>query len=423
MEPEDYVMERFQELYDLISHCIDRLEGVLSEYEKGLIRLEAIANPTSMNKLKALSQPFMEDISENLKEAINTFQKVWNKQVKEYVIRLNTLIESSQIPCEKCRGTGEKEVPRRITEDEYSYVTLEREPCPQCEGQGYFEIPKDLVQQASILLKGFRGILDSDQEKREVKEAELEEPKLEERFRSVLPKDPLDLIADIVNYCDIALANLNYVNPTDDERALWLSLMSLSDRTAIAKALLENNDLLELAEILLKGPSERKPKNPKLLESGLVKEVYVTDKDSTPSTIQRGGVYFLRRIGRIKKIEEYLKVKYDIGGNFREIIKDLLNSPVNIELNDLEKSDLRKLIESNLCDLYLIPKGYPIHSTLWFRRHTTSKTKIEVVKDAIFQIERITVRLPETVAIYLGSHIETIHSYLNAFEEKPAKPN
>lgn len=423
MEPEDYVMEMFQELHDLISYCIEGLEEVLAEYEKGLVRLEAIVNPTTANKLKALSQPFMDDISENLRKSVNKFQQIWKKQIKEHVVKLNTIIESSQIPCKECRGTGEKEVPKRITEDEYSYVTLEREPCPQCEGQGYFEIPRDLSQQASILLKSFRDILDADQEKHEMKEVEREEPSLGGEYKGELSKDPLELIASIINYCNIALANLNCVDPTDDERALWSSLISLSNRTAIAKALLENNDLLELANILLKGPSEMKPKNPKLLESGIVKEIYVTDKDFTPSTIQRGEIYILRKMGRIKKIEEYLKVKYDISGNFREIVKDLLNSPIKIGLNDLEKSNIRRLIESDLCELYLIPKGYPIHSTLWFRRRGASKTKINIIKDAIFQIERITARLPETVVIHLGGHIETLRLHLNALEEKYSEPN
>jgi hypothetical protein len=217
-----------------------------------------------------------------------------------------------------------------------------------------------------------------------------------------------EYMAEIMNHCYKALTKLEHTDSNSVEYKLWCSLVSLSKAVLATWTLLQNEGLLDLADMLIK--DVEKLRRPKLVEDGIVEVKYVLRRDAIPEEIEG------KKDEVLKKVESYLSVKYKIREEFKELVKKLVESPMGLELENLEDPRVRKLIESGLCKLYLIPTGYPVADAFWFIEHLAPEAEHTAVKEHVEEIEELANALPKPIFERLRAHIGTLNQLLNTFE-------
>jgi len=217
-------------------------------------------------------------------------------------------------------------------------------------------------------------------------------------------------VAVIMDHCYKALTNLKHTG-FKEEYGLWLSLVSLSKAVLAAWTVLQNEGLLDLADMLRKDVEELR--RPKLVEDGIVEVRYVLRRDAIPEEIEGGKDEVL------KKVEGYLSVRYRIREEFKELVKKLIESPTEFRLESLEDPRVKKLVESGLCELYLIPRGCPVADVFWFVGYLPSETNLTAVKEHIDMIDKLAggLQLPESISADLRTRIDTSKQLLDTLEK------
>jgi hypothetical protein len=122
-----------------------------------IIRFDAVINPTSENKLKAVSLPSMDIISNEIKLTINN-AKTRTKNIIQILKKLEMVLDQSKIECASCNGKGEIQVQSYYREEDLIQPYIISKNCPECEGKGYFEVSELVKQLTNQLMNGLKEL-------------------------------------------------------------------------------------------------------------------------------------------------------------------------------------------------------------------------------------------------------------------------
>ena len=224
------------------------------------------------------------------------------------------------------------------------------------------------------------------------------------------------VLAKIMDLCCKALINVSWKSSSQREYGLWLGLISLANKLYIAFAIAKNRMLQDLIRII-QGDQTVNAKS--FVESGLVTEKYKIDKDNLPSVIEGRNEEEI-----LKALRKYLTCFSEVRSEVKNYIEKLLDSPVKIQLDILPKENvIAKLVKCGLCELYLVPKGYPIDKLLWFTspRYISRQSNLSKANNLIYEMLQQTEELPEIFKKYLEPQIKSLIDIYKHFEEAEVK--
>jgi len=221
-------------------------------------------------------------------------------------------------------------------------------------------------------------------------------------------------IVKMMGLCDRALMYLSWNSSSEPGYALWLALKSLAKRLCMALAIAKNSKLQDIIDIILQSARSC---NEELVKEGVVKKIYRLEKGSLPSMVEGEMEEVL------EKVKRHLVHRYELQDDVKDLIEKLLRSPVRIDLTDISaESPIAKLLNSSVCELYLVPKGYPIGDSLWFRSCSDQNNGLDRVEEMVDNIVKLYERLPDLMKEYVGAYVETVEDILNSLKESRQYP-
>lgn len=222
-------------------------------------------------------------------------------------------------------------------------------------------------------------------------------------------------IAKMIDFCDDALTNLSYFDREEDPRyTLWLALTSLANKLPTALAIARDSSLKSLINVMLGNTTSC---DDDLIKAGIVEVVYKLERDNIPPVIE-GKVEEV-----LEKVKQRLVPQYRLKDEVKSYLRGLLDSPKKIKVSELAKENvLEMLLKSEVCELYIVPRGYPVDKTLWFRGLLPQSDDLERVGHGISGILQTWDKLSEPAKSYLKPHVETlrkVYQSLNSLKEPP----
>jgi hypothetical protein len=153
-----------EELIELLSKLAGEIKNyaeiflsVHENLDKSIIRLNALVHPTAENKLKAISLPPVDSISNNIKENIYD-AKDKTKTIVSLLKKVEDIVNNSRIECSFCNGKGEISTQSYYRERETIEPFLETKKCSACNGNGYLDVSGTVVQLTIQLISGLKGL-------------------------------------------------------------------------------------------------------------------------------------------------------------------------------------------------------------------------------------------------------------------------
>jgi DnaJ-class molecular chaperone len=136
----------------------DDVHEISSLIDKAILRLNALIDPTSENKLKVLSIPSMEELSRKMSDGMNQLHKR-KEEIAKHLQNINKVLEDGKIKCDDCNGEGKVKQLKYQREDDIVTPFYEYEKCPTCGGLGYFTISEEVRRRGYETMKAMKMIV------------------------------------------------------------------------------------------------------------------------------------------------------------------------------------------------------------------------------------------------------------------------
>ena len=156
----EVVTERLKEILYWLDHASRTLSDANEIAHHMLTKIQAITNPTSQLKLKAVSLPDMEVLGRQFNSKITDVRQDF-LQLVELSNLLDSEISTGGIKCPLCNGEGEV-VEERIQREEDALIPYkEFIVCSDCMGKGVLNLPADLLHNVNMFVDSFKSVATS----------------------------------------------------------------------------------------------------------------------------------------------------------------------------------------------------------------------------------------------------------------------
>ncbi|MEM1582839.1 MAG: hypothetical protein QXK89_10095 [Candidatus Bathyarchaeia archaeon] len=142
------------------------------------------------------------------------------------------------------------------------------------------------------------------------------------------------------------------------------------------------------------------------IESGLITEKYEISKDNFPSIIEGRSEEEV-----LKEVMRYVTPSREVNSEVKNWVEKMLKSPVKIQLDAISKDNvLSKLVENEICEIYLVLKGCPVDKPLWFKSPVSESESLSLseINSLIEELFELAEELPEFFKEFIKPQLNSL---------------